>query len=934
MSQYNIGPKIGVEGEAEFRRQIRNINSEYKTMDSYLKAVEQSMEKQGRSQSLLESKSAGLQQQIAIQGRKWEELNKVLDRVKEQFGEGSNEFLRISGAMLDVENTLSDLEQSLMDTDQELERLVSGTGDLTDQVEDLGDSAREVDRVTDSLDDLGDSADGAQAQVVSFGDMLKAGLASGAILNTLERVGEVIVEVGKKSIEAAADVKASNAQFEQTFAGVEAQARSALNAVADATGIAATRLQSSYTSVYAFTKSVGGDQETALNIAQRALQAAADSAAYYDRTVEDATETLQSFLKGNYANDAALGIAATETTRNAKANELYAKSFKDLTEAQKVDTLLAMVEAGNKASGALGQAAREADAWTNVTGEAAEATRQLLAVFGDPILQGLTPLIQGYTNALKGMTEVKSWQTLRADVADFQAGLAAAEAELEASNTSMAATASLAERYVGNLLELEQAGLDTAESQRKYAQTVELLNGLMPELNLSIDQNTGRLAQNTSAIYNNINGLKKRAQEQAKQAYYNRIIEESQKAYEALYAAQTRETELLAMKEELLARGATLYEGMSYAQTGSADAMAQFNAQLTEDDKALMEVQRELNGLTGEILIAEAAVAAAEGKFDSATRAMEDYGDAGEQAAESAAAQAEAQEALRKAYEAAKTAARESIDSQIGLFQELADENDWTAEKIIKNWEKQREAFAKYEENLEKAVELGLDETLVQQLSDGSQQSMMILDALVNDVDYSVDEINREFGQLGESKDSLAGTIGEMSDIVQDGLDAIAAAAEASGGDIVAGAVRGIKGNKSTLIAAMADLAKGSKSEWNHQWEINSPSRWMRQASDYIVDGGVDQLRRREPDMARAMVDLAVAGQDAYTQHQLDAVAEYPSLMVGTPGYGSAVTNNRSVNMGGVTVNIYAREGQNGADLYDEFMERMQQDYGQEVASL
>lgn len=910
MSQYNIGPKIGIEGEKEFRAQITRINSEYRSMDSYLKALDKSMAQNGRSQEALAAKSNVLRQQIGLEEQRYKELSKALAGAAAAYGENSQEALRFRGALLDVENTMATLSRELGDTEDEMQKLANG------------------------IDDVGESADSAEPKVLSFGDMLKAGIASGAILNGLERAGEMIVDIGKQAIEAASDVKAANAQFQQTFGELEGRATSALKAVSRETGIATTRLQGGYTALYAFTKSVGGDQETALNIAQRALTAAADSAAYYDRTMEDATETLQSFLKGNYANDAALGIAATETTRNAKANELYAKSFKDLTEAQKVDTLLAMVEAGNAASGALGQAAREADSWTNVTGELSEAWKQFLAQLGGPILTGLTPMIQGITEALNGMTEVKSWQTLREDVADFQAGLAAAEAELEASNTSMAATASLAERYVGNLLELEQAGLDTAESQRKYAQTVELLNGLMPELNLSIDQNTGLLTQNADAIYRNIDSLKKQAQEQAKQAYYNRIIEESKKAYEALYTAQTRETELLAMKEELLARGATLYEGMSYAQSGSTDAITQFNAQLTEDDKALREVQWELNILTGEILTAEAAVAAAEGKFDSATRAMEDYGDAGEQAAESAAAQAEAQEALRKAYEAAKTAARDSIDSQIGLFQELADENDWTAEKIIKNWEKQREAFAKYEENLKKAVELGLDETLVQQLSDGSQQSMMILDALVNDVDYSVDEINREFGQLDKSKDSLAGTIGEMSDIVQDGLDAIAAAAEASGGDIVAGAVRGIKGNKPTLIAAMADLAKGSKSEWNHQWEINSPSRWMRRSTDDIVDGGVLQIERRIPDMRRAMSELGQAGQESYAQQQLEHVAQYPSMMQGVPGYGGgATTNTRNVAYGGISININTQPGQDAQNIADAVLEELTVRLGQEEAS-
>ena len=68
--------------------------------------------------------------------------------------------------------------------------------------------------------------------------------------------------------------------------------------------------------------------------------AAADSAAYYDTSVEQAPESLQSFLKGNYANDAALGLSATEATRNAAAMELFGEKFKDLTEIQKQETQL------------------------------------------------------------------------------------------------------------------------------------------------------------------------------------------------------------------------------------------------------------------------------------------------------------------------------------------------------------------------------------------------------------------------------------------------------------------------------------------------------------------------------------------------------------------------------------------------------------------
>ena len=879
-------------------------------MESYTKAVSTAMAQQGKSQELLASKSNGLRQQLNLQQQKFRELSEALEKAKASYGENSQEVLRFEGAILDVKNTTAALQRELDATDDELRRMAAG------------------------IEDVGEAAEVADDKVLSFGDMLKAGIASGAILNGLERVGELIVEVGAQSIEAAAEVKAANAQFSQTFGDLEATATSALRSISDETGIAVTRLQGGYTALYAFTKSVGGDQDSALNIAQRALTAAADSAAYYDRTMEDATETLQSFLKGNYENDAALGIAATETTRNAKANELYAKSFKELSESQKVDVLLSMVEAGNAASGALGQAAREADSWANVTGELAESWRQFLASLGGPVMEGLIPVIQGITQGLKDMTAVASWQELRTGVEGFREGLAAADEALERSNGEIAATAGLAEQYVKRLQELEAAGLNTAESQREYKQVVELLSALMPELNLQIDTNTGRINQNTDALRGNIKSLGDQARAQARQSYYKKIIDESAKAYESLYEAEARQTELLAEQAALLERGAQAHESMSYAQAGSTTAMDQFNATLSEDDKRLAAVNLELTALGGEIRNAEAAVAAAEEKVNAASAAYEDYSEAGEGAAEAATTMAEAQAALSKAYETAKDAARESIDSQIGLFDELADKNKWSAEKIIENWGKQREAFANYEDNLKKAVELGLDETLVKQLSDGSQQSMMILDAMVNDTGISIDEINAEFGQLSESKDSLANTMGEMSDIVGDALDDMEAAAKSGSKDVVLGAVQGIKAEKWRFKQAVVGMADEAKDAYNQAWMRHSPSRWMMGASDDIVDGGVLEIERRAPDMARAMRELAQTGQNAYLQKQLDYVAQYPSMVAGAPGYGAGTTtNNRSVTYGGISININTQPGQDAQSIADAVLEELTVRLGQEEAA-
>lgn len=242
----------------------------------------------------------------------------------------------------------------------------------------------------------------------------QANSVSNNMKSSLKKLGSAIVaafsvaaikQFGQQCIESAAQVNAANSQFEQTFGSMESQAKSAIQSVAKESGILETRLQGVGTSIYAFAKTTGMDSANALNMMQEALQVTADSAAYYDRSLEDTAESLKSFLKGNFENDAALGLSCTETTRNAAANKLYGKSFTELSESQKQLTLLQMVKDANQLSGAMGQASRESDGWENVTGNLKESWNQLLAVIGKPILQVATNIVQKLSSAIAKLTE-------------------------------------------------------------------------------------------------------------------------------------------------------------------------------------------------------------------------------------------------------------------------------------------------------------------------------------------------------------------------------------------------------------------------------------------------------------------------------------------------------------------------------------------------
>lgn len=212
--------------------------------------------------------------------------------------------------------------------------------------------------------------------------------------------------IGTASVKASAEVKAMNSQFEQTFGELQGKATEAMNSVATESGILQTRLQGIGTSIYAFAKSSGADSAEAMSLMETALKATADASAYYDRSLEDTSESLMSFLKGNYENDSALGLSCTETTRNAEAMELFGKKFNDLSEIQKQQTLLKMVTDAQELSGAMGQASRESDGFENVTGNLTESIKILSAELGEVILPTVVSLIQKATETIQKFSEM------------------------------------------------------------------------------------------------------------------------------------------------------------------------------------------------------------------------------------------------------------------------------------------------------------------------------------------------------------------------------------------------------------------------------------------------------------------------------------------------------------------------------------------------
>ena len=386
----NIGPKIGVDGEKEYRQQISQIIQQSKTLASEMKLVSASFTAATSAEDKNAKTAAVLNKQIATQRQYIAALAAQAGKAAATYGTNSVQAQKYEERLNKARAKLLEMQHALQDTEH-------------------------------GVEDLGDEMDAGGDKAISFGDVLKANILSELVVDGLKKMADAVKDFASGMIDAAAEVKATNAQFAQTFGDLASSATKELNAIGDAAGILPSRLKSAYTQLYAYAKSSGMDSAAALKFATEATYAAADAAAYYDRSLEEATEQVLAYTKGNYANDAALGFASTEATRNAQAIESLGKEYKDLdvTAGETTQVLLDQIVASQKLSGAYGQASREMDGWENVTGNAKEAWKQFKAAVGEPFLEAITPVLQDITTEFVAWTESVDWESFSATIASF-----------------------------------------------------------------------------------------------------------------------------------------------------------------------------------------------------------------------------------------------------------------------------------------------------------------------------------------------------------------------------------------------------------------------------------------------------------------------------------------------------------------------------------
>ena len=252
--------------------------------------------------------------------------------------------------------------------------------------------------------------------------MVKALAKIGKAIAAAFTVKEVI-NFTKEIVNCAAEVAAEQSAFSQIMGDYSDEATAKLRAIADETGIAETRLTSSMTSMTAKWKGLGYGIEEATTLSSRGLTLAADAAAFWDMSLNESTGHLNSFINGSYEGGEAIGLFANDAQMALFAVEQglveTTKEWANLDEAQKQATRLEYAENMLKASGAVGQAAKEAGQYANVQANLTEKWRQFKAEIGTPVLQSIViPAMEALSAAVDAASA--GYESLKNFVSDVK----------------------------------------------------------------------------------------------------------------------------------------------------------------------------------------------------------------------------------------------------------------------------------------------------------------------------------------------------------------------------------------------------------------------------------------------------------------------------------------------------------------------------------
>ena len=300
----NIGGKIVLEGEKEYRRALSDINKSMSSMRSEMKLNSSQFKDNKNSMEALSAKNDILSREYDEQKKKVATLTGALDAVKTKYGENSNEVKAWQTKLNYAQAGLFDLDQELKTNEKYLDEAKQSTNGTASSIDKFGKEVKE-----------------AEGKTSTFGDVLKANLASQAIITGVKTLTDSVknfsvglVGLATNTAAYADDVLTLNAQT-----GISIEKLQEYKYAADLVDVSVDTMTGSM-----------AKQIKSMSNAQKGTE---DYTRAYKRLgveFEDGNGNLRDSQEVYWELIDALGKVANETERDTLAMQIFGKSAQDI----------------------------------------------------------------------------------------------------------------------------------------------------------------------------------------------------------------------------------------------------------------------------------------------------------------------------------------------------------------------------------------------------------------------------------------------------------------------------------------------------------------------------------------------------------------------------------------------------------------------------
>lgn len=391
------------------------------------------------------------------------------------------------------------------------------TGNNTNIKRSLEDTTKQIEKESQKWDQsVDDSSGNISGSLIGAFEMV---VKSAAFV----KIAQMLAQLAGESIQLASDLEEVQNVVDVTF-GMEGSGKVEKWAKEASKNFGLTELQAKrYASTLgAMMKSNGMTEDEVLTLSTDLAGLAADMASFYNLDFDVAFEKILSGLAGMSMPLRQLGIDMTETAVSAYAmSHGFETSYNDMSTAEK--TMMRYKYLMSVTADAQGDFARTADSYANSQRRMQTGFDTLKAKLGETLL----PIATTVSNAINDLLGLLLYEPPET-----------AFDKASESMTEAASKATQAQGLLGYMDKLYEKYGSAAENTEEWANALEKLKAVMPEVNQFIDAETGALTASNEQLREYIENSKQAAIEDAKKAALASLNEQYVSAGQAYYTAE------------------------------------------------------------------------------------------------------------------------------------------------------------------------------------------------------------------------------------------------------------------------------------------------------------------------------------------------------------------------------------------------------------